>query len=259
MNSQEAIDYCQDIAERFDRDRYILTLAAEPKIRAALWAVLAFNHEIAKVRDVSRESVTGHIRLTWWRDAIADGKYSHEVLSALRPTLEHYNLDKSLFMDLIDARMRDADNTPPPTLDLYAAQTNGPLLKLFAKILGASESSETLHHLAIAYGLTGLMRSLNYFIRHDDRVLPADVLQDIGVAPEQFSHIKPDKKLFSYVRNIADTAQMHLDQAHVQTRFFKALKRMTVLHLKQLKRANYNPFDARYTRPIPFLALRVLL
>jgi len=34
---------------------------------------------------------------------------------------------------------------------------------------------------------------------------------------------------------------------------------MTRLYLKNLERAQYNPFDARYNRAIPFLGLRVLL
>jgi phytoene synthase len=187
-----------------------------------------------------------------------DGKYSHEILSGLRAAISDYQLPVSLFVDLIDARMRDVDNTPPPALDVYAEATNLPLLKLFAAITAAADDAQTLRHLAIAYGLTGLMRSLSYFIRHDDHVLPLDALNDIGIAPEQFSHVKPDEKLFSYVRTIADQAHAHLKQAGPQDRLFRALKKMTALYLKNLQRAGYNPFDERYTRDVPFLAMRVL-
>lgn len=250
--------YCRDVVQANDRDRFILTLAAPADLRPDLWAVLAFNHEIAKVRDVTRESVTAHIRLTWWRDAILDNKYTHEVLTALRAAMDRHNLPKDLFVDLIDARIRDADNTPPPSLPDYAMETNLPLLRIFVRILGAPDNDETLKHLAVAYGLTGLMRSLSYFIRHDDRVLPVDVLQSINIAPEQFSHIKPGEKLSAYIRSVAMQAQTHLDQAAPDTKLFITMKKMTRLYLKVIARADYNPFDPRYSRAVPFLALRVL-
>lgn len=253
------ITYCRETAERHDRDRYILTLAAPESCRPALWAVLAFNHEIAKTRDVTRDPSIAHIRLTWWRDAILDGKYTHEVLSALRPVIDEYNLPKSLFVDLINARIRDADNTPPPALPEYASETNLPLMRIFVRILGTDDNDETLNHLATSYGLTGLLRSLSYFIRHDDRVLPSDVLQSIGVAPEQFSHIKPNEKLFTYIRDMARLSRAHLEEADTQTRMFVALKKMITLYLNVLKKAEYNPFDARYSRAVPFLGIRVLI
>jgi len=259
MNSQEAYTYCRDAAERFDRDRYILTLAAPAGLRPALWAILAFNHEIAKVRDVSTGAITGHIRLSWWRDAMVDGKYSHEVLTALRDAIMHHDLPVSWFIALIDARMRDADNTPPPALDLYASQTNLPLLWLFRRTLGSTDDDNTLNHLATAYGLTGLMRSLSYFIRHDDRMLPLDVLSNIGIAPEQFSHIRAGDKLSSYVRSVARQAQIHLDQAVPQDRVFKSMKKMTGLYLKNIYRAQCDPFNPKYNRAIPFLGLRILI
>lgn len=257
MNSD--IAYCRQMAERFDRDRFILTLAAPEHLRPALWAVLAFNHEIAKTRDVTQESTIAHIRLTWWRDAILDGKYSHEILSALRPVINQYNLPTSLFENLIDARIRDADNTLPPALPDYASETNLPLLRIFVRILGRDDNDAVLNHLATAYGLAGLMRSLSYFIRHDNRVLPNDVLQTIGVAPEQFSHIKPDEKLFTYIRDMARLAQSHLVEAETETPMFAAMKKMIALYLNVLKKAGYNPFNSRYSRAVPFLAVRVLL
>ena len=53
-----------------DRDRYLTTLFAPAERRAMLLALYAFNFEVAKLREVTREPLIGQIRLQWWRDAI---------------------------------------------------------------------------------------------------------------------------------------------------------------------------------------------
>ena len=44
-------------------------------------AVLAFNIEIAKTREMVREGLLGEVRLQWWRDTIEliynNSKYTH--------------------------------------------------------------------------------------------------------------------------------------------------------------------------------------
>src|SRR5947208_3175404 len=77
---------CMDTVRRYDRDRFLLGLTVPAKRRAALWALFAFNHEIAKTREVVSEPTLGLIRLQWWRDAL-DQLYQgnilqHEVLTA---------------------------------------------------------------------------------------------------------------------------------------------------------------------------------
>ena len=51
----------QNLVQRHDPDRYLLSLFAPARHRAALWALYAFNHEIAKTREVVTETTMGLI------------------------------------------------------------------------------------------------------------------------------------------------------------------------------------------------------
>src|SRR5262249_53974925 len=99
------------LVRRHDRDRFQTALFAPAAPREALFALYAFNHEIARVRERVSEPTLGRIRLEWWREIIAaayeDGPVRHhDVVAALtdgirahRPTREHFDR-------LIDARER---------------------------------------------------------------------------------------------------------------------------------------------------------
>ena len=60
-------------AQRLDRDRYLADLFAPARGAPHLFALHAFNAEVARVRDAVSEPTLGEIRLQWWRDAIASG------------------------------------------------------------------------------------------------------------------------------------------------------------------------------------------
>ncbi len=54
-----------------DRDRFQTALFAPARHREALFALYAFNYEIARVRETITEPMLGQIRLQWWREVIA--------------------------------------------------------------------------------------------------------------------------------------------------------------------------------------------
>ena len=51
-----------------DRDRYLADLFAPADARPHLFALHAFNVEIARVRGKVSEPMPGEIRLQWWRE-----------------------------------------------------------------------------------------------------------------------------------------------------------------------------------------------
>src|SRR3954465_7509110 len=76
------------IVRRHDRDRYQTALFAPADRREALFALYAFNHEVARVREAVTTPMLGQIRLQWWREII-DAAYAgtparrHEVATPL--------------------------------------------------------------------------------------------------------------------------------------------------------------------------------
>src|SRR5829696_7494880 len=53
-----------------DRDRFQTALFAPAGRREALFALYAFNYEVARVRESVTQPMLGHIRLQWWREVV---------------------------------------------------------------------------------------------------------------------------------------------------------------------------------------------
>ena len=93
---QDAFAHCEALVRAADKDRFIAALFAPEESRAALYALYAFNLEIARVREVIHEPLAGEIRLQWWNDVMERGARgeveAHPVAAALRATIARYDL-----------------------------------------------------------------------------------------------------------------------------------------------------------------------
>jgi len=257
--------YCRNLLATYDYDRYILSCGVQSALRPALWAVYAFNHEIAKIRESVNDIHAGHIRLAWWHEALAAYRTgqpmpAHDVARALGRAITTYHLPMDALDALIDARTFDLDGTTPATLEgmaCYADASNTPLLQLAAQIVGAPDTPETLKALGTAYGLCGLIRALPYMASQKRCVLPASMIYDIGLMPEQIDHLEPSSKLNTAIEQVCTRAQSQLTAAAAIHPLFKKHKKMTAFYLNRIACAGYNPFDAHVVLPVPFLGLRL--
>ena len=75
---QDAYAHCEAVVRAADKDRFLAALFAPAERRRHLFALYAFNGEIARVRELAREALPGEIRLQWWRDVL-DGEARGEV------------------------------------------------------------------------------------------------------------------------------------------------------------------------------------
>ncbi|MGD0108468.1 MAG: squalene/phytoene synthase family protein [Rhodopila sp.] len=58
------------LVRRHDPDRFLTALFAPPERRHALLTLYAFNHELARAREVASEPALALIRLQWWREVV---------------------------------------------------------------------------------------------------------------------------------------------------------------------------------------------
>src|SRR5476649_1148199 len=104
---QANYQHCAALVREADRDRFLSTLFARAEHRDALFALYAFNVEIARVRELAREPMPGEIRLQWWREILSgerDGEaVAHPVAAALRETLARRGFRAEPLLELIDA------------------------------------------------------------------------------------------------------------------------------------------------------------
>jgi len=96
-NSDAALSYCGQEVRKYDNDRFLTCLFAPADRREALFALYAFNLEIAKTREVVTEPILGQIRLQWWHDSIGEvyegGGRRHEVLQPLADAIRRFDLE----------------------------------------------------------------------------------------------------------------------------------------------------------------------
>jgi phytoene synthase len=106
--------YVLDLVRGADRDRFLGALFAPEPARSDLLALLAFNHELARTRLVTREPMLARIRLEWWREAVAEaagtGKpRAQPVVESLSETVRRHRLPPQALVALIDAREEEIE------------------------------------------------------------------------------------------------------------------------------------------------------
>ncbi|MHA1133488.1 MAG: phytoene/squalene synthase family protein [Alphaproteobacteria bacterium] len=193
MRDDERRDVVRRIARDADPDRAIATLFAPAETRADLFALFAFNAELARIADQVSEPGLGAIRLQWWREAIeraASGDVTgNPVADAFGEVLARRTLSRERIAGLIDARSFDVGETVMPdtrTLDAYLFDTTGGLFALAADIVGAGGEKRDLvvEAGARAYGLVRVMRSLPVLAAKGRTYLASDALAHHGTSPQ---------------------------------------------------------------------------
>ena len=264
----EIASYCAQLLRRQDADRYLTALFAPADRREDLFALYAFNLEVARAREVVSEPFMGLIRLQWWRDAIAEiyqGRArAHEVVRPLAAAIAEHSLDRALFERLIESRERDLDPEPPQNLAAlidYARGSSSTLVELALQILGSPSSAirESGEAVGIAWALTGLMRAVPFHAARRRLYLPADLMAAAGATPRQIFERGATPALPTVVRAIAAEAGLWLGRARehapeVPRRFQPALLPATLAagYLRRLAAAGYDPFDRRVQQTPPW-------
>ncbi len=240
-NGQQVYDH--------DYDRFLTVLFAPALKREALFALYAFNYEIAKTRDVVTDHMIGQIRLQWWRDAIDklyDGKVlEHEVLQGLDPVIK--TLNRADFYTLIDAREQDLEEEAPQTLDdliIYADQTTTPLNRLACQIIGEEVEEKVLQAVSIAYALAGILRSVPYHVGQGRFLLPLDLLQKYEVSPTKLNSENAAKKLKPIVQEVYNKILNYIDSFSSQKSNSVLLSGVLAKHYaRAIKRHDFNIFN----------------
>jgi phytoene synthase len=162
------------LVRRADPDRYFCSLFAPAEKRAGLWLLYAFNHELARAREVASEPTLALIRLTWWREVVEGVHKSHEVATPLSEALEAGVFARADLARLIDAREMEAEEQIADfdSFMKYARGTAGRLTRIAGTYLGSD--SQAVEDFGTAYGISGILRAAPLLQRQGRSLLPAD-------------------------------------------------------------------------------------
>ena len=146
-----------DLVRRYDPDRFFTSLFAPAGARESLWALYAFNHELARAREAVREPMMALIRLQWWREVVEGARRRHEVAEPVGAALDRGALEGADLLALIEAREADPPEDGAAWVE-YVESTAGRLAAAAGRVLG-SLPNPALAAAGAAYGASGVLRN----------------------------------------------------------------------------------------------------
>jgi NADH dehydrogenase [ubiquinone] 1 alpha subcomplex assembly factor 6 len=273
----QELSYCAEQVRASDPERYLCTLVAPPAAREPLFALFAFDAEIARVRHAVSQPMAGLIRLQWWRDAldgIAVGRPpAHPVAEALRDRA-WTRLDpvRDRLEAAIDARERELEDETPiadeAALEQHLDATGATMTLAALHLLEAADVAAARGagaHIGRAWALVHLMRSLPLDLPARRLLLPRSLLARHGLKPEELFERRGKEILASVVAELAGTVRRDLREGR---RLRAGVPRAALatllpavfvdLHLKRLRRAGFDVFAPALARPMPAAPIRLL-
>ncbi|WP_340108541.1 squalene/phytoene synthase family protein [Pikeienuella sp. HZG-20] len=257
-----------NLAREGDETRFLAALCAPPQARERLFALIAFNLELAKIPALVSEPMLGEIRLAWWREALEDlfdrgVARGHEVIGALAAAHREAPFDRAALETMVEARLYSlapggADDREG--LDRFLAGTGGALAVAGVRALGGGDAA------AEVAGLGGWAEGAGRLIA----ALPA-IIASGGQAPmtagldmNAIREGRAPETLTGALRDLADDALTRLRAARARRREVPRAARAPLLSIHAAEPAlvaaaapGFDPF--RRVGPSPLRARLSLL
>ena len=156
---------CAELVKRGDNPRFMAVMAAPLRARPLLFALFAFNLEVARAPWMTQQPMISEMRLQWWCDALDEiieqkAVRQHQVMTPLAALLDPSYA--ALLRDLVTARRWDIYHDPfedASDFERYIDQTSGHLLVVATSILGGGDP-EVVRDFSFALGLSGWFRAV---------------------------------------------------------------------------------------------------
>lgn len=222
-DAASADDPVSSLVRSADFGRWAATLFAPAEARPHLLALYAFDIELARVRDLVSEPMPGELRLQWWRDALENPERadaaSHPTARALEGAIARGRLPRGALLDIVDARVDDLYDDPPPTLEALEARlgaTASAVLRLACLVAAAGKDpggAEVAGFGGVAQGLVRMLASLPRHAARGQLLLPLDRMAALGAAREDVVSGRPTAALAAVAAELRGLASRRLAEA----------------------------------------------
>jgi 15-cis-phytoene synthase len=201
------------LVRQHDPDRFLTALFAPAERRSALLVLYAFNHELARAREVASEPTLAMIRLQWWREVVHGAVRRHAIATPLAAAIDAGVLQRADLHALIEAREIEADPEIPTLADwrAYVLAGAGGIAVAAARLLRAPDP-EALRPLGAAYGVAGLLRSARLLAAQGRCLLPADLLAGQGLSVDAAIAAPDADQVRAVLAHLADEGRGLLHQ-----------------------------------------------
>jgi phytoene synthase len=180
-----------ELVRRSDPDRFFTSLFAPAETRETLLLLYAFNHELARAREVASQPMLAMIRLQWWREVVEGTHRRHEVAEPLSVALDAGALHRGDLLAMIDAREMEADDRVANRAAwlTYLEGAAGGLALAAGRVLGADAATRwRLRDLGAGYGVAGQLANVEVLAQRERCMLPEDVLAAHGLSAGHVIH-----------------------------------------------------------------------
>jgi phytoene synthase len=246
--------HCEQLVRAADKDRFLATLFAPAEKRGPLFALYAFDLEIAGIRERAREPMPGEIRLQWWRDVLSGERggeaKAHPVAAALTATIARFALPAQRLIDLTEAHAFDLYDDTMPTFDVleaYLRRTSATMFDLAARICSAP-AEYAAERAGLAYGITALLRAFALSASRRQLFVPVQFLEG-GTTPEDIFAGQTSPWLQNALGILRTRARDHLvaceqELARVPAATMPAFLPVALVpgYLAVMNRPDYDPF-----------------
>jgi 15-cis-phytoene synthase len=207
-------DRITELVRRHDPDRFLTALFAPPQHRDAVLTLYAFDHELARAREVTSEAHLALIRLQWWREVLEGARRRHEVATPLGELLDSGRLDPQGLLPVIDAYEIESEPCIGSLADWRAwlLAGAGGIAVAAAHLLGAAEP-EIFRPGGAGLGAARVIRWNRALALRGRCLLPADLLAEAGLSVHAAIAAPESPVVASVLRRLAVEGQGFLARA----------------------------------------------
>ncbi|MCW8306572.1 squalene/phytoene synthase family protein [Acidiphilium sp. PA] len=173
------------LVRRADPDRFLGAIFAPAPHRRDLLLLYAFNHELARAREVASTAPLALIRLHWWREVVEGAGRAHPIARLLRDALNRHVFAPADLIALIDAREAEAEPIPDLSAFMrYVRGTSGRLAALAGGLLGITNDTEALalESVGTGYAIARILATAEALSRHGRDLLPQGGIDSTALA-----------------------------------------------------------------------------
>jgi len=193
------------LVRRHDPERFLTALFAPPEKRDALLTLYAFDHELARAREVTSEPHLALIRLQWWREVVEGQRRRHEVATPLGAMLDQGLPRAAGLLAVIDAyetETRPAIETLDEWREWLLAGAGG--IAVAAGELLRHPEPEILRTSGAAYGAARVIRWNAVHASRGRCLLPEDLLAEHGISLHEAIDSPSSPPVTAVLRRLAE-------------------------------------------------------
>lgn len=213
--------YCEDRAAKSGSSFYYGFRFLPKEKRAAMTALYAYCREVDDVVDECSDASVARQSLQWWGQetaAMFAGEPTHPVTRALAPIVKKYELDQSLFLEILRGMEMDLSYFRYQSfadLQVYCHRVAGVVGLLSAQVFGFQDE-KTLDYaatLGLALQLTNIIRDVGEDARRGRIYLPLEDLAQFSVKEETILAYQETPEFRALMRFQMDRAEQVYTQA----------------------------------------------